>query len=244
MWLQAPVEQQDDKGDCIRTTRNKDQGRGTPQGAVISPLLANVYMRRFILGWKTLGYQQRLKAQIVNYADDFVICCRGTAEQAMTAMRGVMERLKLTVNEEKTHVCRLPQEAFDFLGYTVGRIYWPQNGRAYLGVRPSSKSVRKLCGEIREMTQRRYCLMETEERVGALNRKINGWANYFCLGLVSTAYRTVTIHTERRLRQWLRKKHKVQSCTARKRYNERYMHDVLGLIRPQSKSHSFSWAKA
>lgn len=242
MWLQAPVQETDDRGNPSQTTRNKDQGRGTPQGAVISPLLANLYMRRFILGWKQLGHQERLKAQIVNYADDFVICCRGTAEQAMAVMRGIMERLKLTVNEEKTHVCRLPEQSFDFLGYTVGQVYWPANGRAYVGLQPSKKSVRKVCREISAMTQARYCVQETEQRVAILNRKIGGWANYFCLGLVSKAYRTVTSHTERRLRQWLRRKHKVQSATARKRYNERYLHDVLGLIRPYSRD--FSWAKA
>ena len=116
-----------------RTTRNKDEGRGTPQGAPISPLLANLYMRRFVLGWKTLGHEQRFQARIVNYADDFVICCRGTAEEALAAMRNMMERLKLTVNETKTHVCRLPAESFDFLGYTFGRCYSPRTGRAYLG---------------------------------------------------------------------------------------------------------------
>ena len=90
MWLVAPVEEIDERGRRQRTTRNKDEGRGTPQGAVISPLLANLYMRRFVLGWKSLGHEQRLDAKIVNYADDFVICCRGTAEEAMTAMRHMM----------------------------------------------------------------------------------------------------------------------------------------------------------
>jgi len=119
MWLRAPVEETDNHGRKQRTIRSKDQGRGTPQGAPISPLLSNLCMRRFILGWKVLGHERRLDAYIVNYADDFVICCRGTAEEAVVAMRNMMQRLKLTVNETRTRDCRAPDGAFDFLGYTT-----------------------------------------------------------------------------------------------------------------------------
>src|SRR5256885_5192499 len=90
MWLEAPVEETDDRGRKQRTTVNKDQGKGTPQGAPISPALSNLYMRRFVLGWKALGHERRLDAHIVNYADDFVICCRGSAEQALAVMRSMM----------------------------------------------------------------------------------------------------------------------------------------------------------
>ncbi len=107
MWLQAPVEEIDDRGNKHRTTRNRDRGRGCPQGAPISPLLANLYMRRFVLGWKVLGHEQRLEARIVNYADDIVICCRGTGQQAMAAMREMMDRLRLPVNEAKTRLCHV-----------------------------------------------------------------------------------------------------------------------------------------
>ncbi|MDT8318913.1 MAG: reverse transcriptase domain-containing protein [Xanthomonadales bacterium] len=107
-WLVAPVEEDDARGHRRRTTRAKDTKRGVPQGAPISPLLANLYMRRFLLGWKLLGHQRRLRGYIVNYADDFVICCRGTAAEAMETMRAMMQRLKLTVNEEKTGLRRIP----------------------------------------------------------------------------------------------------------------------------------------
>jgi len=123
MWLETPVEEIDERGNKHRTTRNKDEGRGTPQGAPISPLLSNLYMRRFVLGWKTLGHEARLDARIVNYADDFVICCRGTADKALTVMQDMMTALKLTVNETKTHVREVPTETFDFLGYTFG-LHW------------------------------------------------------------------------------------------------------------------------
>ena len=139
MWLQAPVEETDKRGRKHRTTRNKDTGRGTPQGAPISPLLSNLYMRRFILGWKVLGYERRFQAKIVNYADDLVICCRRNADQAMDAMRSIFRKLKLTVNEEKTHVCQVPDESFDFLGYTFGRCYSARTGSSYVSQRPSKK---------------------------------------------------------------------------------------------------------
>jgi RNA-directed DNA polymerase len=119
MWLQAPVEETDEHGRKHRSTRNRDEGRGTPQGAPISPLLSNLYMRRFVLGWKQLGHEKRLRAYVVNYADDLVICCRSSAEEALVTMRRIMGKLKLTVNDTKTRVCKLPEEKFDFLGYSV-----------------------------------------------------------------------------------------------------------------------------
>jgi retron-type reverse transcriptase len=129
MGLVAPGEATDERGRTRRTTRNKDEGRGSPQGSPLSPLLANIYRRRFIVGWKTLGYEQRLDAHVVNYADDFVICCRGPADQAMTTRRTMMSQLRLTVNETKTRWRRIPEETVDFLGSTIGRCSSPQTGR-------------------------------------------------------------------------------------------------------------------
>jgi len=115
MWLEAPVEETDERGNQRRSVRNRDEGRGTPQGAPISPLLSNLYMRRFVLGWKELGYEARWEAYIVNYADDLVICCRTGADQALDTMQKMMSKLKLTVNDSKTRVCSVPEEKFDFL---------------------------------------------------------------------------------------------------------------------------------
>ena len=187
MWLEAPVEEIDERGRHHRTTRNKDEGRGTPQGAPISPLLSNLYRRRFILGWKTLGHERRLGAYIVNYADDFVICCRGTAVQAMAAMREMMHGLRLTVNEDKTRRCRVWDESFEFLGYTIGRCYSPQTGRSYLGTKPSKKKIARLCSEISELTERRWGFIDTEEQVARINYKLQGWSNCFRIGPVSKA---------------------------------------------------------
>ena len=242
-WLEAPVEEDDGHGHRKRTTSNRDTGRGTPQGAPISPLLSNLYMRRFILGWKTLGYARRWSAQIVNYADDFVICCKGRAEDAMDAMRGMMETLKLTVNDDKTHLCRIPQERFDFLGYTFGRCYSHETGRAYIGTRPSRKSIKRMVEGITQETDRRRTLLDAEFVVGRLNRKLIGWANYFCLGPVSPAYRAINTHVTQRLRRWLCKKHKV-SGTGWVRYPNQYLYEQLGLINLPEKTHDLPWATA
>jgi len=128
MRLEAPVEETDERGNKHRSTRNWDDGRGSPQGSPISPLLSNLYMRRFVLGWKKLGYEKRLKAYIVNYADDLVICCRDQATEAFVPMRNMMSKLKLTVNDTKTRVCKLPEEKFDFLGYTFGAMLLAEDG--------------------------------------------------------------------------------------------------------------------
>ena len=148
MWLKAPVEETDDRGKKHRSTRNRDEGRGSPQGSPISPLLSNIYMRRFVLGWKKLGHERRLGAYIVNYADDLVICCRRGAKEALAEMRVIMTKLKLTVNETKTRVAKLPEEKFDFLGYSFGRCYSTQTGRAYLGTIPAKKRVMRICEAI------------------------------------------------------------------------------------------------
>jgi RNA-directed DNA polymerase len=241
MWLEAPVEETDERGNKHRSTRNRDEGRGTPQGAPISPLLSNLYMRRFVLGWKKLGHEERFGACIVNYADDLVICCRGSAEHALAAMREIMQKLKLTVNETKTRVCRVPEEKFDFLGYTFGRCYSPQTGRAYLGTVPSKKRVIRICEAISSETRRNKTLLDQETVVESLNRKMIGWANYFCLGPVSKAYRAVERHARKRLRQWLCAKHKV-SWPATGPFPEADLHDVLGLVRLTTRTRSFPWA--
>src|ERR1017187_8007411 len=230
MWLEAPVEETDDRGNKHRSTRNRDQGRGTPQGSPISPMLSNIYMRRFVLGWKLLGHEKRLKAYIVNYADDLVICCRSGAEQALTVMRSMMSKLKLAVNESKTRVCTLPEEPFDFLGYTMKRCYSPKTGRAYLGTVPSMKRVKRLCLAVSEVTGRHSTQQDVATMVGTLNRKLIGWSNYFCCGPVSNAYRAVDRHTVRRLRQWLRTKHKVQGRGTR-RFSDVLLYSQFGLVR-------------
>ena len=241
MWLEAPVEETDERRNKHRSTRNRDEGKGTPQGAPISPLLSNLYMRRFVLGWKRLGHEKRLAAYIVNYADDLVICCRGRAEEALARMRDIMTKLKLTVNETKTRVCKLPEEKFDFLGYTFGRCYSPKTGRAYIGTVPSKKRVIRICEAIGEMTRRDQLLLDQDMVIAKLNRTMIGWANYFCLGPVSKAYCAVDRHARKRLRQWLCSKHRV-SWQATKKFSDAILHEGLGLVRLTKRTRSFPWA--
>jgi len=239
MWLKAPVKDDEDKGSRKRKRSNK----GTPQGAPISPLLSNLYMRRFILGWKNLCTARHWKAFIVNYADDFVICCKGHSQEAMVAMRRMMECLKLTVNEDKTHLCQLPQEQFDFLGYTIGRCYSRKTGKAYFGTRPAKKSVQSMVENIRQVTEQRMTGLEAEQIVQRLNRKLEGWANYFQLGSVSRAYGTIDRYTTQRLRRWLCRKHKVNG-NGWSKFPDTYLRNELGLIKLSVHTRSLPWAKA
>ena len=229
-WLEMPVEECDESGGKQRTTRNRDEGRGTPQGAPLSPLLSNLYMRRFILGWKVLGHERRLDAHIVNYADDFVICCQGSAAEALAVTRSMMARLRLTINETKTRLCRGPDEPFNFLGYTIGRCYSPKTGASYIGVRPSEKKIQGLNLKLSEQTGREWSWLDVDEMIGRLNQRMRGWANYFRLGKVAAAYRKVSAHACQRLRQWLSRKFGVQRSGG-SRYPDRYLHETLGLLR-------------
>ena len=243
MWLETPVEETDERGRKKRTTRNRDEKRGIPQGSPLSPLLSNIYMRRFVLGWKRLGHERRLGAHIVSYADDLVICCKGSAEEALLALRNIMTRLKLTVNERKTHICRVPEQYFDFLGYTFGRFYSTQNGRAYLGTRPSKKSVQRMLKKIHEQTAHNRCLLTADEVVQGLNRALRGWANYFQLGPVTKAYRSLDQYTTRRLRLWLCHKHRIQGSGTR-RYPDEHLYGDLGLVCLPRLTHNLPWATA
>ena len=228
-WLEAAVEETDEHGRMRRTTRNKDEGRGTPQGGVISPLLANLYMRRFLLGWRRGGHEQGLEARIVNYADDFVILTRGHADEALAVMRDMMRKLKLTVNERKTRRCSLPEETFTFLGFTFGPQTSWRTGRAYVAPAPATKKVQAICTRISALTTGRTVWRDEAEQVGQLNRLLRGWANYFRLGYVTAAWRVVQQHACRRLRGWLRRKHRVKAGRGQ-HYPDMQLYERLGLV--------------
>ena len=148
-----------------------------------------------------------------------------------------------SVNETKTRVCTLPEEKFDFLGYTFGRCYSPKTGRGYLGTTPSKKRVQRICEAISHETGRNKTLSDPDTVVVTLNRMMIGWANYFCLGPVSKAYRVVERHARLRLRQWLGAKHQRRGSVGQ-RYPDDFLHEELGLVRLTDRTTGFPWANA
>ena len=227
-WLTVPVAERTQR-EAHYSTEAKDRHRGTPQGSPISPLLANLYFRRFLLAWERFGHQDQLDAHVVNYADDLVICCRpGNGATALAAMRQLMARLGLVVNEAKTRLVHLPEERFDFLGYTIGRFYG-KGGKAYIGTRPSRKAVRRLLERIHEATTPRWHRTSPDERVTMINRLLRGWAAYFNQGPVLPTYGLIRDYVERRLRRWLMRRRK-QRGTGYRQYPNEYLYKELGLF--------------
>lgn len=226
-WLTAPVVERTRQGHK-RTTEARDRKRGAAQGSPISPLMANLYFRRFLLAWEQHGYRDRYKAFVVNFADDLVICCKpGNGAKAMQAMRHLMTRLGLTVNEPKTRLVTIPEQAFTFLGYEIGQFYG-KGGVSYLGTRPSRKAITKALREIHEMTSRQWNCTNAKERIEKINSFLRGWAGYFDQGPVTKTYNLVRQYTERRIRRWLMGKHG-QRGTGYRQYPNKYLYEKLGL---------------
>jgi RNA-directed DNA polymerase len=208
-WLKTPVEETDERGNR-RMTGGKSSRRGTPQGGVISPLLANIYINRFLRVFVTRGKDREFAARLINYADDFVILSRGKAKEALEWTRRVMAAIGLNLNETKTCVRNGREEHFDFLGYTFGPERHRKDGQWYLGAKPSKKAVRRLKEKVRAQL-RPSNTDPLPDVVRALNRLLRGWANYFNYGSLFVAYRSADAHVYERMRNFLRRRHKVST---------------------------------
>jgi RNA-directed DNA polymerase len=228
MWLKVPVEEKDDRGKK-KLTGGKAQDRGTPQGGVISPLLANLYMNRMLKGWRNTKRGEQFHARVVNYTDDFVILSRGQAAEALSWTREVVTRMGLALNEAKTCIRRARRESFNFLGYTFGPHRNRKTGHQYLGASPSKKAVARLKQNVGDLL--------VPSNVGAwpevrdrLNRKLRGWSAYFSYGTRTTAYRAVDNYVYDRVRHFLRRRHKVSSRGTR-RFSAQAVFGELGVLR-------------
>lgn len=230
MWLKVPVEEREENGKR-RLTGGKDNDRGTPQGGVISPALANLYMNRMLKGWRQTRRGEQFQARIVTYADDFVILSRGYAKESLEWTRGVVERLQLTLNEKKTSIRNARQEQFNFLGYTFGPHYSMRTGRQYIGYSPSTKSVTRIKEKVGDLLIPGN-VKPWEEVSKRLNQKLEGWRAYFSCGSTAKAYRAVDEYVYDAVRHFLRRRHKVSSQGTRQ-FPEELVFGSLGVVRLQ-----------
>ncbi|HVQ13335.1 MAG TPA: reverse transcriptase domain-containing protein, partial [Vicinamibacterales bacterium] len=229
LWLKAPIEERDDGDGTRRIGGGKSNTCGTPQGGVASPLLANIYMNRFLKYWRLTGCGEAFRAHVIAYADDFVILSRGCAAEALAWTKAVMTRLGLTLNEAKTSLKNARQERFDFLGYSFGPHRYKANGLWYLSASPSKKSVQRLKTKVGNLLVPGNNDPWPEVR-DTLNRSLLGWSNYFCHGTRRSAFRGVDRYVYERVRDFLARRHKVAG-----RGTQRFSCDVVygerGLLR-------------
>ena len=228
LWLKAPIEERDGDG-RRRIVGGKRNKRGTPQGGVASPLLANIYMNRFLKHWRLTGRGEAFRAHVVSYADDFVILSRGCAAEALAWTKAVMTRLGLTLNEAKTSLRDARRERFTFLGYSFGPHWYKANGQWYLGTSPSKKSVQRLKTTVGNLLVPGNNAPWQEVR-DTLNRSLRGWSNYFCYGTRRSAFRSVDRYTYERVRDFLARRHKVAGRGTR-RFSCDAVYGELGLLR-------------
>ena len=229
LWLKAPIEERDDDDGTRRMSGGKSNTRGTPQGGVASPMLANIYMNRFLKYWRLTGRGETFRAHVIAYADDFVILSRGCAAEALAWTKAVMTRLGLTLNEAKTSLKNARQERFDFLGYSFGPHRYKANGKWYLSASPSKKSMQRFKTKVGNLLVPGNNDPWPEVR-DTLNRSLSGWSNYFCYGTRRSAFRGIDRYVYERVRDFLARRHKVAGRGTR-RFSMEIVYGKLGLLR-------------
>jgi RNA-directed DNA polymerase len=228
MWLKVPVEARNKKGKPNRwVSGGENSTKGVPQGGPLSPLLANIYMHRYIKAFRKYGVAQKYGATLVNYADDFVVLCRHGAQDVLDKTRRWLTCMGLTLNEKKTSIRDAHRESFDFLGYTFKTMYSPRNGHRYIGARASKKSIHKMKRNVSGLLRPRN-KDPWEKIVSKLNEKIVGWAQYFRYGVTSKVFSNADMYIRDSVRRFLRRREKRHS-RGWKRYPNSVIHGELGV---------------
>ncbi len=230
MWLKAPIVEEREDG----KKEYKGNDKGTPQGGVVSPLLANIYLNVLDTLWVIKKVQEKLGARLVRYADDSVILCRGNADRILKGVKLVLEELGLTLNEEKTRIVDARQESFNFLGFTIG-MKRGRTGRTYPHREPSKKALKHIRSEIKQLTTERHSATPTVVVIRRVNEVARGWVGYFRYGNCTKALTTLKRYLVRRMRIYLRRKHHYRGF-GYKAYPDRYYYDSLGLYEVPTKA--------
>jgi len=232
MWLKAPVIEVDKDGTKRNIGGGKANTKGTPQGGVISPLLANLYLHLLDRIWHKKQLQSKLGARLVRYADDFVVLCRKGTEQSMAIVRRVLERLGLALNENKTRMVNANIEGFTFLGFELLMGKSRRTGRLYPLVQPSRKALKKIKDSITALTHRRMTPMPLSVIIEKVNTALRGWVGYFHYRNSSRAFKQLKFHVEGRVRTHLRKRHKIKSrAVGFTRFTNRSLYEKYGLYK-------------
>ena len=231
-WLKAAVVEEDEDGTRRTGGGGKGNRQGTPQGGVISPLLANLYRHLLDRIWERHDLAGAYGARLVRYADDLVIVCARGVEQPMRVLRRVLERLGLSLNEAKTRVVDAREQSFDFLGFSFRLRRSRHSGKRYPHVEPSKRSVQRIKDRTKQLTHRRRTPVPMPQIIGELNRTLRGWSNYFHHRNCTQALSKVKMHVEERVRTHLRRRHKLVSrAQAYRRFPGQVIYGRYGLFK-------------
>jgi group II intron reverse transcriptase/maturase len=237
LWMKAPVVEECEDG----KRRYKGNGKGTPQGSVLSPLLANIYLNVLDTIWEVKKVQERYGARLIRYADDFVVLTRGNTARVLRGIKAVLSDLSLSLNEDKTRVIDARRESFAFLGFGITMVNNPRTGKDFPLIRPSQKAMKRIRAEIRGITHKRNFLLPEEDVIAKVNATVRGWVNYFYYKHCSRSMTVLKYYLERRMKIYTKRKHKRTSYSD---YSFEYLYNSLGLYKIPTTAPKLHAAKA